>query len=69
MCEQGELRGAYKFRGREWRIPLASVLAYETAEREKTEDVGPGPGVQAIRRRTIGGKVDLRGLARGERAS
>lgn len=35
-CERGQLPGAYRWKGtREWRIPLASVLAFEQAERER----------------------------------
>ena len=33
MCERGELIGAYRHRGREWRIPPAAIRAYQDAQR------------------------------------
>lgn len=32
-CESGLLRGAYRLRGREWRIPAEALAAFEQAER------------------------------------
>ncbi len=32
-CERGELRGAYRFRAREWRIPPAALEAFLASER------------------------------------
>ena len=32
-CEAGLFPGAYKLRGREWRVPFAGVLAFEKQER------------------------------------
>ena len=40
LCEAGTLEGAYKFNGREWRIPWATVERYEQAQRSG-EAVGP----------------------------
>jgi hypothetical protein len=34
--EVGRVPGAYKMRNREWRIPFASVLAFEASERAPT---------------------------------
>jgi hypothetical protein len=31
-CEQGRVRGAYKLRGKEWRIPCAAVDQFRKAE-------------------------------------
>lgn len=45
-CERQVFAGAYRFRGREWRVPLASVLAFEAEEREK----GAPPGKPRARR-------------------
>ena len=33
-CEAGELPGAYRLRGREWRIPARALDAFLTAERK-----------------------------------
>lgn len=33
-CGDGKLEGAYRFRGREWRIPPAALRAFVDAERE-----------------------------------
>jgi hypothetical protein len=32
-CEAGQLEGAYRFQRREWRIPIAAVLAFEERSR------------------------------------
>jgi hypothetical protein len=34
MCERRELTGAYRHRGKEWRVPPASVQAYLADQRE-----------------------------------
>ena len=34
-CEAGLFPGAYKLRGREWRVPLAGVQAFEKQERTR----------------------------------
>jgi hypothetical protein len=34
-AEQGLFRGAFRLRGRAWRIPLSSVIAFEAAERQR----------------------------------
>ena len=45
MCERGELAGAYRHRGREWRIPPASIRAYQEAQRSgKTPTKTPMAG-------------------------
>jgi len=33
MCERGELPGAYRQHGREWRIPAGAVESYRAAQR------------------------------------
>ena len=33
-CEKGMLPGAYRLRGREWRIPIAAVVAFQERYRE-----------------------------------
>jgi hypothetical protein len=33
MCERGEFIGAYRHRGREWRIPPAAIRAYQDVQR------------------------------------
>lgn len=66
MCENGELPAAYKFRGREWRIPQASVRAYEAAERER----GASDAADPLPARPLGKRtVDLRALAKGRRTN
>lgn len=50
-CESGVLRGAYRLRGREWRVPAETLAAFEQAERGARR-----PDVQHSGRRT---PVDL----------
>lgn len=38
--ERGDFPGAYKLKGRDWRVPAAAVEAFEAAQR------GPAPGQQ-----------------------
>jgi hypothetical protein len=33
MCERGELPGAYRHHGREWRVPAAAVRTYQASQR------------------------------------
>ena len=33
-CNSGQLEGAFKFRGREWRIPSAALRRFRESERE-----------------------------------
>ena len=63
LCETQQLEGAYKFHGREWRIPRATVERHEQAQREgQGSPPATGPrdrfGLQAIvkgRQRARGG--------------
>lgn len=32
-CEEGRLPGAYRFRGKEWRVPQSALEAFEAGER------------------------------------
>ena len=65
MCERGELAGAYRFRGREWRVPRATVLTYEAAERGRAEVPSDPPPLRARRPGRAPG-VNLRELAKGK---
>lgn len=40
-CEAGKLPGAYRLRGREWRIPPAALAAIQQAEHEPVTSGGP----------------------------
>ena len=42
-CEHGRFAGAYKLNGRDWRIPLSGVLAFETAQRNPVAPVTSTP--------------------------
>jgi hypothetical protein len=48
--ERGAFPGAYKLRHRDWRIPPASLAAFEAAEREKGDPRGTRNGVTPRRR-------------------
>lgn len=48
---QGIMPGAYRLRGREWRVPVASLRAFEDAERRG--------GTRAALRSTTGATADL----------
>ncbi len=39
-CEGGVFSGAYKFRDREWRVPMESVLAFEAQQRAQRRRPG-----------------------------
>lgn len=46
-CQEGRIPGAYKLRGREWRIPVEGVRAFQAAEangngRPARTTAGPG---------------------------
>lgn len=68
--EQGRIPGAYRLRGREWRVSLASLAAFEASERARTPapkaaptpdtttDAQPAPS-EAPPKRTRGRVVDL----------
>jgi hypothetical protein len=40
-CEAGLFPGAYKMRGREWRIPAAAIEAFQEHERSASSPRGP----------------------------
>ena len=42
MCERGELPGAYRQHGREWRIPPAAMESYRKHQREPRRLCKPG---------------------------
>ncbi|MBX3146967.1 MAG: helix-turn-helix domain-containing protein [Gemmatimonadales bacterium] len=57
--EQGRMPGAYRLQGREWRVPRASLVAFEAAERERqmpTQPPSPAPAGPPVRRAKV---VDL----------
>jgi excisionase family DNA binding protein len=48
MCASGELLGAYRARGREWRVPRAALSAWQREEaRRHAEKVTPPRRVRA----------------------
>jgi hypothetical protein len=57
-AEQGLLKGAYRLRGRAWRIPLSSVVAFEDAQRQSRTGaevvrLGPSERLGDWRRRAL----------------
>ncbi len=44
-CEAGRFPGAYKIHGRQWRIPRASLTAFEAVQRERPA----GSGARSVR--------------------
>ena len=55
-CEHGRFVGAYKLNGRDWRIPLSGVLAFETAQRNPVAPVTrtPPPSLKLWRQHRMG---------------
>lgn len=49
-CASGAIEGAYRLRGREWRIPRDALRRYQDAERQQRRT---GEPTQAFRRREV----------------
>ena len=66
-CAEGRFPHAYKLNGKEWRIPPADVLAYETRERGRATFRDRSVDAEGLgdRRRPFGGTVRRRRPVRG----
>lgn len=65
--EAGRFPGAYRLRGREWRVPAAGVAAFESTERSGAAGPAPRPPGVSVVPRTRPATVDL-GAWRGVRS-